>query len=421
MSEITSQRAIEALRNGVPNAYAVRAMGCMQPEVTDRFRVQLDRLEAGAKGGVAHCAGGTLIDGDFGTGKSHTLSFLEHEALRRKFVVSRLVISKETPLHDPAKLYLAALREARVENSRGSLLHELVTGIDYRAEQAKPFYHWATKEQPHPMVAASVFIDERSNDAELKEKVVNWWSGEKFTVGQVRSGLKAIGMEDYKVSQLNAKVLTPIRFEFAARLARARGYAGWVLLLDEVELIAKFSLLQRARAYAELARWIGAVPGQSIAGITAVAAIADDFGIAVLNADGRGDREKAPQRLEQKGDEASLAQARMASIGIKLIDHNVVRLHAPSDDTLLASHEKIRQLYAKAYGYTPPEDVQVLSGNPRPTMRSHVRRWIAGWDLLRLYGDDSPQEWIEEPLPTRQYDEDPDSMAETPERLESAG
>lgn len=418
MPDIACMRALEALRNGVPNAYAVRALGCMQPEVGDRFRLQLDKL-ADASNGATPCAPGMLIAGGFGTGKSHTLAWLEHEALRRNFVVSRLVISKETPLHDPAKIFQAAVREARLPNARGSLLHELATGLDYASDLATPFYQWATQGQPHAMIAASVFIDERSNDAELKEQMVNWWSGEKLTVAQVRNGLRTIEMKDFRVTPLKLLELTPGRFEFAARLARARGFSGWVLLLDEVELIARFSLLQRARAYAELARWIGVVPGQNIPGITAVAAITDDYSIAVLNEQmGKHDRRKAPERLQQKGDQSSLVLAHMATIGIKLIDQESVRLHAPSDDTLEASHGRLRQLYASAYEYLPPNGAPVLPGRPLQPIRSHVRRWITGWDLRRLYGDEGQAGWIEEQPAQLSYDEDPDSMSESDERAE---
>ena len=46
------------------------------------------------------------------------------------------------------------------------------------------------------------------------------------------------------------------RLRFAAKLLAAAGYAGWVVLFDEVELIGRYSLQQRAKSYAELARWV---------------------------------------------------------------------------------------------------------------------------------------------------------------------
>ena len=120
--EGTAQRALEALRNGVPNGDAVNALGCMQPEALDRFNHQLEALarqDLTVPSPVVSPIPGTLIAGDFGAGKSHTLAFFEQEALRRGFVVSKVVVSKETPLHDPSKLFAAAVREARLPDSRG--------------------------------------------------------------------------------------------------------------------------------------------------------------------------------------------------------------------------------------------------------------------------------------------------------------
>lgn len=402
-TRIQAQRALEALRNGVPNADAVRALGCMQPEALDRYRSQLDAFAADSSPELPH-GPGTLIAGDFGAGKSHTLSYFEQEALDRNFIVSRLVISKETPLHDPAKLFLAAVRDARLPGSRGALLHELATRIDYTTEAAQSFASWAATGQPSGMLGASVFIHERSNDAELKEEIVNWWSGDRLAVARVRAGLKDLGSpKAFDVKAVKQADLAPVRFEFVARFARALGFTGWVILLDEVELMARYSLFQRAKAYAELARWIGGEREHGVPGVTAVAAITDDFDIDVLQ--GRDDRNKAPARMKAKGDPASVATARLTVAGMKIIGRDAIRLHAPNDDTLALSFLRLRELYRVAYDVDPRADLPADTAVHR-AMRSYVRRWISEWDLDRLYPD-RLHEAVDEAIDF-DYDEDPD-------------
>ena len=39
---------------------------------------------------------------------------------------------------------------------------------------------------------------------------------------------------------------------FVLELVKAAGYRGWIVLIDEIELVANYSVLQRARSYAEL-------------------------------------------------------------------------------------------------------------------------------------------------------------------------
>ena len=51
----------------------------------------------------------------------------------------------------------------------------------------------------------------------------------------------------------------------------AAGYSGWVLLVDEVELVGRYSFgPQRARSYAELARLMGKLEAFNLPGLTSV-------------------------------------------------------------------------------------------------------------------------------------------------------
>jgi hypothetical protein len=104
---VAQRRAVEALRSGVPSWDAVAALGSGQPEAEDRFTALLE--QAGEQGRPAASAQGLLLGGGFGAGKSHLLTHLGHLAMSSGFVVSTVVISKETPLHDPVKVFRAAI------------------------------------------------------------------------------------------------------------------------------------------------------------------------------------------------------------------------------------------------------------------------------------------------------------------------
>ena len=58
--------------------------------------------------------------------------------------------------------------------------------------------------------------------------------------------------------------MPPQKLRFVLELIKAAGYNGWVILLDEIELVANYSVLQRARSYAELARWDGKDAGGEV-------------------------------------------------------------------------------------------------------------------------------------------------------------
>ena len=112
MSEelVARRRAVEALRSGVPSWDGVAVLGSGQPVAEDRFTTLLERLSE--PGWSAAASPGLLLGGGFGAGKSHLLTHLGHLAMASGFVVSTVVISKETPLYDPVKVYRAATQTA---------------------------------------------------------------------------------------------------------------------------------------------------------------------------------------------------------------------------------------------------------------------------------------------------------------------
>lgn len=113
----TARRALEALRAGVPNRDAVSALGSDQIAVEDRFSELLDAI---ASRPSSTPVAGMVVSGGFGAGKSHVLEHLAHTALDAGFVVSKVVVSKETALHDPAKVFAAAIADAIVPGKTGS-------------------------------------------------------------------------------------------------------------------------------------------------------------------------------------------------------------------------------------------------------------------------------------------------------------
>lgn len=415
VDQIGAQRALEALRNGVPNRDAVRKLGCMQPVALDAFKERLDRLKDWGPGDDPPFAEGMLIAGGFGTGKSHTLAAFAEDALAQGFVVSKVVISKETPLHDLAKLYVAAVREARLPEGRGALLHELALRLNGGETEgwAGAFREWAMRDQPVGMIAASVAVHARwqAQDSELHDKLVDFWSGERLGVKDIRDALKSIGMaKAYDVRVVPVAELAPVRFEFAARLIRAAGFKGWVLLLDEVELIGRYSLLQRAKGYATLARLMGAVPGDLMKGLVCVAAVTDDFALHVLEE--RRDREKIPAKMKARVDAKSHDLAAMASAGMDLLQTKPITLNPPNDDTLQTSYARVRAIYKDAYGGVGANGFGAEREAHR-AMRSYVRRWISNWDLERLYPTSRRQ--AEEVSVKIDYTEDAELAAESPE------
>lgn len=384
LTRVDYWRALEALRNGVPNRDAVRVLGCSQPDAEERFINQLSSVTSAAADNAQ--VAGTLVSGGFGTGKSHLLEYFQHLALSRNFVCSRVVISKETPLHDPTKMFKAAIDSAEVPGLSGSAISEAAQRLRPNSAAYVDFYKWVNRSEDEigPIFAATLFLHERlKNDPELVEQITGFWAGEPMSVASVRQGLRQCGaLVAYPVKAVPARSLALQRLKFASQFFAGAGYAGWVVLIDEVELVGRYSLLQRGKSYAELARWLGRTEGDAIPGLTAVAAITDDFDLAVLQE--KGDLDYIGPKLRDRGTEEYAVIAARAETGMRTIAREAINLQPPNATDLEATYRRLQEIHGAAYEWDPPE-LGASQLSTRRAMRSFVRRWINEWDLSRLY------------------------------------
>jgi len=381
---IDYRRALEALRNGVPNRDAVSVLGSNQRRLEAVFLERLSAVEPSA--GANKQVPGLLIAGGFGAGKSHLLDYLEHLAVLKNFACSRVVISKETPLFDPAKMYAAALDSAEVPGLKGEAIREMALRLQPDSMEYGEFFEWAKRPASgvSDLFAATILLHQRlNNDPELVDQIINFWSGERLAISRIKQGLKQIGCSGmYSLKPVKVKDLALQRFLFASRLMMAAGYNGWVLLIDEVELVGRYSLLQRGRSYAELARFMGRVEGEACPGLTTVAAITDDFGLAVLQE--RSDRDIVGPRLRSKETDEYVTLAGRAEAGMRLIEREALTLEPPDESALADTYQRLKEIHSRAYGWDAPE-IPTAEASMTRRMRSYVRHWVNEWDLKRLY------------------------------------
>ena len=374
MTPLEARTAIEALRAGVPNRTAVRLLGSTEDAIETAFD---DGLTTAWQPGP-----GLMVAGGFGTGKSHLLGYLREVALRDNFVVSWITISKETPLGTPRLVFAAALRGAMVPGHNDDAITAAVAELQRIEGAAQRLEAWASTPGSglSPVFAAILHLLGRPLDADLLRAIEAFLAGGKLPGAALRQALAQAGARGkFDLRVASEALLLQQRVRFMPELFRAAGFAGWCVLIDEVELIGRYGRLQRARAYAELARWLGLDAGARPPGLYVTAAITDDFTDGVINR--REDREKLPELLQLKGQPQL---ARLATAAMRAIERATL-LRPPSDDDLRRHEATLRQHYGEAYGWEAPA---LEPGERRSdrTMRHHIRGWITQWDMLRLYG-----------------------------------
>jgi len=252
------------------------------------------------------------------------------------------------------------------------------------------------------------------NDPELSNRIIRFWSGEQIGVGEIKKYLRACRETvTYKIDKILVKELALQRFKFASRLMVAAGYAGWVLLIDEVELVARYSLIQRAKSYAELARWMGKLEEANFTGLTTVLTITDDFQSMIL--EGKEDLEKVPGKLRARASESDLLLASQAERGMRIIQRERTLLKTPDSAIVEQTYDKVRSIHAQAYDWEPPQ-VSSVERLGTTRMREYVKGWITEWDLKRLDPGYNPE--IEGTELKPDYTEDPNLQVPSEEEPE---
>jgi hypothetical protein len=318
---------------------------------------------------------GLILRGGFGEGKSHLLTCLDRVALDDGYAASRVVIGKAIPLSDPAKLLTAAVENLRVGSDLSRGLGEIKDRL-LRNVNSQEFVAFKLELERSgrfdSRFPATVTLLESAHDDELHDRILRFWSGDKLAVGEIRRPLRELDLAaSYPLAPIKAKELAIQKIAFIPELVRAAGLKGWVLLVDEVELIGRYTRLARARAYAELARLMHDIPT-----LITVAAVTSDFSAEVLER--RGDRDAIPAFCADRYPEL----ANPARQGMELID-SAILLEAPNQQTLRATYETLGRLHGDAYSWSPPEVAWPTATGTTP-MRSYVRAWINAWDIRRL-------------------------------------
>jgi len=385
--DVEARRVIEGLRAGVPNRHVVTALGCLQPEVEGRFRRLLEATQQNVTTGP--CPRGMVLEGEFGSGKSHVLEYLQHLALEANFICSRIVISKETPLYHPVRLFYSAIESAVVPNKQGEVFAEIAGECDVWMPRYKELVAWANNQehQIDARFAATLLLYERmSSDTELGHRMTRFWNGDPIGIGELKHYLREAGFDgQFTFGRVTAAELALQRFQFAARLMQAAGYAGWILLVDEAELIGRYGVSQRAKSYAEVARLMNMDEGQMLPGLGTVIALTNDFREEILEK--KGDSVKMLEKLRSKQVEVDRVLADKAEKGMRLLQSQRIPLCQPSFETIEDVHQTIRTLHLKGHGWhmweqDSEEGTRILPGT---SMRKYVKSWVTQLDLLRLY------------------------------------
>ncbi len=272
----------------------------------------------------------------------------------------------------------------RLPDRKSADLGEVATKIDKKSVVYQEFIGSITNSDCalDPIFPASLDLYERLRVGDyFVDAIRTFWDGGRLSIPGLRKEMRRFNAEHFALKTPNYGQLATERFVFAAGLLRAAGYKGWVILLDEIELVARFPLNARAQSYVNL-MWLLGYGTTPIANAFTVAAATNEFTGEIL-VDKR-DQDVIPRsRMALRNPE--LAQLAVAALG--KLDENAgawERIIAQDRSELDRLYSRVRELYKNAFDWHLASSSRPADNGVPRSMRIHIREWITRWDLLRL-------------------------------------
>ncbi len=373
----SARRLIEHLRSGVP------LPPDEAPLITGRARLvarTADLLDtAAAKGSRAFA-----VQANYGDGKTHALRTIWHMAAERNFVVSHVALTRETPFDRLDRVYPKIIADTYVPGANQPGIERLVRRLGAGTEAANQVLRFA-EDNLHPKVHAVVHNIIEGSSTEAVEPLVRDLAQLSMGTAELKRIHRGNFNNTLKLERFSAQRDARSYFRLVDALIGIAGYAGWVILFDEVELIGRLGRVGRAKAYGNVGRL--AVDGMGCTRLVSVFAVASNFYDSILER--RHDATQAADCLEVRGDPEG---AECCRLGIAALQEAVLLPPlTPANwvqvmQTVLDAHEAA---YAWSSGLTAPDfwqEVQRLSPETDTKIRTRLRLAIQWLDLHYQHG-----------------------------------
>lgn len=384
MDSRAARRIVEALRAGIPSCEVSSVFTEGQANLLQRSGADLTRV---AQGESAYL----IARGQYGEGKSHLLSAIENMARAERFVVSNVVLSKETPFNRINKVYQAVAHSVRVPDLPRPGFEDLLLRIGPGTPRADEIAEFAEKHL-HPKIWY-VFKNYLSEGDGLKRaQLYDDLAGASMAMQDLRAIHRGNFHEAMRFPRrFLIQQDTQDYFRFLSFVFRSSGYAGWVILLDEVELLSKLGIGSRAQAYVNLAALLGLNGDlRPLSGVYFVLALASPFVEEALLSGGRHDLARVPEWLadprRSRAGDVSAATAAMQAIAEQSIP--LAPMTEQNIDTML---KRLEAFHGSAYGWddtlnATAVEINALALGSNP-IRTTIRAALEYLDLLYQYGE----------------------------------
>ncbi len=371
MYDIEARHIIEALRSGIPS----RAVGQYFSEARPRIMKEIsERLDMVCEQGKSN---GMIISGKYGEGKTHLLNTVFNLAQSNNMVVSYLSLSKETPMDKLYLVYQKLVRNTYLpKRQQPGFMHELEK-ISANSPAANEMLLYAAKQLETDKLYYLFRSYLNTEDSDEKFLLQADLEGDFIANVPLKKIYRRIFNQPvkYNVSFTKTRHCRDYLY-FMSHLFTQMGYHGWVILIDETELMGRLGKKARLNAYRNMAEFL--LPGEHLESVFSLFALSSSYVEDVIEAKHEYENLEAVYPMEPEPARTVLELLEKAPQLLPLTGeeiHEILR--------------KIQDFHGRAYEWTPNLSTAALSEATQSggyLLRTKIRAAIEFLDQLYQYG-----------------------------------
>lgn len=371
MFDMEARRVIEALRSGVPSRAVGQYFSEARPQITKEIAGRLEKVyETGVSDGF-------LLSGKYGEGKTHLLNTVFNLAHSNNMAVSYLSLSKETPMDKLYLVYQKLITNTYLPMRQQPGFSQLLDNLTPGNPAASELLVYAAKELRTDKLYYLLRSYMGTEDQEEKFLLKADLEGDFIANAALKKIYKRIYNQTARFSTNFSKTKhCSDYFAFMSRFFTKMGCQGWVILVDEAELMGRLSKKARLRAYENMASFL--FPGPETQSVFTMFAFSASYIEDVI--EGKHEYDNLAELYPEQPEPCQ-------SVLNALV--KAPQLLPLTKDEIAQVLDGIRQFHGRAYGWEPRVSTDTLLRVAQSggfLLRTRIRAAIEFLDQLYQYG-----------------------------------
>lgn len=371
MYDKEARHVIEALRSGIPSRAVGQYFSEARPKVMKEISDRLDKVcEQGKSNGM-------IISGKYGEGKTHLLNTVFNLAHSNNMVVSYLSLSKETPLDKLYLVYQKLIQNTYLpKRQQPGFMHELEK-VSANSPVANEMLLYAAKQLETDKLYYLFRSYLNTEDSDEKFLLQADLEGDFIANVPLKKIYKRIFGQPVKYNTNFTKTKhCGDYFAFMSHLFLQMGYHGWVILIDETELMGRLGKKARLNAYRNIAHFL--LPTERLEAVFSIFALSASYVEDVIEA--KHEYENLAMVYPEEQEPAKTVMDLLVK---------APQLLPLTKDEIQEILRKIQDFHGRAYEWTPNLSVDSLEAATQSggyLLRTKIRAAIEFLDQLYQYG-----------------------------------